>query len=307
MGRAQDRRGRAVRLRLTPLEDRTAPASGVVAAMSGTDLRVVDWMQGDTLAVHQTPSGVTLDATDTHLAYVGVGRVVLDVQSATVVTNDTSGLGTAPGRAVYMTRRTPSGSGLLFSGNLAPGATDPAPSATPPQTTTPPGSAGGSSASSGVVATLSNGELRAVDWRQADTLVVHQTATGVTLDAIATNLVYTGVTRVVLDVQSATVVTNDVSGLNGAAARTVYMTRRNASGPGFSFAGNLAPGATNPTPPVITPPPAAKDWFDLALNDAGLRSLARVVAGDGTIDRIDLLRLFAQVTQDGVVSANEFH
>ncbi|HEX4592377.1 MAG TPA: C2 family cysteine protease, partial [Gemmataceae bacterium] len=55
------------------------------------------------------------------------------------------------------------------------------------------------------------------------------------------------------------------------------------------------------------PPPPGSDWFDKALSDAGERSLARTVSGDGSIDRLDMLALFAQAAKDGVISANEIH
>jgi hypothetical protein len=38
-----------------------------------------------------------------------------------------------------------------------------------------------------------------------------------------------------------------------------------------------------------------------------MRSIARPVSGDGTIDRLDMLALFAQAAKDGTVSANEIH
>jgi hypothetical protein len=167
---------------------------------------------------------------------------------------------------------------------------------------------------SGVAATLSGGVLGIVDYKASDTLIIRQTPTGVTVTATDTNLTFTSVTRVTADVQNADVVTNDVSGLNGAAARAVYLSRRDPTGTKFASSGNLAPGATSPTtttttpPPNTTPPPTStKDWFDYALNDAGIRSLARTVSGDGTIDRLDMLALFAQAEKDGTITANEIH
>ncbi len=161
---------------------------------------------------------------------------------------------------------------------------------------------------SGISASLSSGVLRAIDYKAGDAVILHQTPTGVTVDATDTHLVFTGVTRVALDVRNDDVVTNDVTGLAGAPPRSVYLSRRSPAGTTFVSSGNLAPGATSG--PVVAPPPTTtppRDWFDAALNDAGLRSKARTVAGDGTIDRIDMLALMAQVAYDGVVSANEIH
>src|SRR5262245_14332288 len=50
----------------------------------------------------------------------------------------------------------------------------------------------------------------------------------------------------------------------------------------------------------------ASAWFDTALADAGLRSLSRLLANDGALDRADVLQLFDQVETDGTVSAAEF-
>ncbi|HEY1381223.1 MAG TPA: C2 family cysteine protease [Gemmataceae bacterium] len=160
---------------------------------------------------------------------------------------------------------------------------------------------------SGVAASLSSGLLRITDYKAADALVLHQTPTGVTVDATDTHQVYTGVSRVTVDVQNTDSVTNDVTGLAGTPPRSVYLSRRDPTGTKFIWAGNLAAGATSAVTVVTPPPPPTRDWFDLALNDAGLRSKARVAAGDGTLDRIDMLALFAQVAYDGAVSANEIH
>src|SRR5213083_1760511 len=102
MGRTNDGGGRAARLRLTTLEDRTLPASGVAASLSSWLLRVTDYKAGDTLVLHQTPAGVTVDAIDTHQVYVGVGRVTVDVRNDDRVTNDVTGLNGTPPRSVYL-------------------------------------------------------------------------------------------------------------------------------------------------------------------------------------------------------------
>jgi hypothetical protein len=167
----------------------------------------------------------------------------------------------------------------------------------------------------GLSVNFSGGILRVTDYRAADTIAVHQTASGVVLDAAGDHQVYSAVARVLLDVQSDARVTNDVAGLNGAKAREVYLSRRDASGARFQFTGDLAPGTTSgpasppptPTPPPVPPPtPTTKtDWFDVGMSDASLRTVARSLAGDGMLDRSDWLRLFAQVEADGTVSTAE--
>src|SRR5262249_49460326 len=42
-------------------------------------------------------------------------------------------------------------------------------------------------------------------------------------------------------------------------------------------------------------------WFDQALEDAAVRSLARFRAADGLLDRSDMLAVFGQVSRDGWV------
>jgi hypothetical protein len=168
-----------------------------------------------------------------------------------------------------------------------------------------------------VAASLSGGILRITDYKAADSLVLRQTPSGVSITATDTNQVYTAVTRVTLDVQNTDTVTNDVSGLGTTPPREVYLSRRDTTGTKFVSSGDLAAGATSgpvtTTPPPVTPPPTTPpppvtaDWFDRSLNDAGLRSLARTVAGDGVIDRLDMLALFAQAAKDGIVTANEIH
>src|SRR5207237_5371322 len=109
MGRTNGGGGRAVRLRLTPLEDRTLPSSGVVASLTSGILRITDYKAADALVLHQTPTGVTVDATDTHQVFVGVSRVTADVQNDDRVTNDVSALGSTPPRDVYLSRRDTTG------------------------------------------------------------------------------------------------------------------------------------------------------------------------------------------------------
>ncbi len=157
---------------------------------------------------------------------------------------------------------------------------------------------------SGLSTSLSGGVLRVTDWQPADTVALHQTPAGVTLDAAGTEKVFTGVARITVDVQADIRVINDTSGLGGAAARPVYLSRRAASGSGFSATGYLAPGATSG--PQAAPAPRG-DWFDTAIADGSLRTLTRSLARDGTLDRGDWLRVFGQVEQDGTVSATEFN
>src|SRR4051794_27644317 len=107
MGQNRDRGRRAPSLRLTPLEDRTLPASGVSAGLSNGILRLTDYKAADMLVVHQTPTGVAVTAIDTNLSYTAVTRVMLDVQNDDTVTNDVSGLGTGAPREVYLNRRDP--------------------------------------------------------------------------------------------------------------------------------------------------------------------------------------------------------
>jgi hypothetical protein len=177
-----------------------------------------------------------------------------------------------------------------------------------------------------VAASLSGGILRINDYKAGDTMFLRQTPTGVTIDATDTHQVFTAVARVTLDVQNTDTVTNDVSAIGTTSVRDVYLCRRDVTGTKFISSGNLAAGATSgpaattpppttpppttpppTTPPPTTPPPTTTDWFDRSLRDAGVRSLARTVTGDGQIDRLDMLALFAQVAKDGIVSANELH
>src|SRR5438105_4742915 len=109
MGRTNDGGPGAVRLRLTPLEDRTLPASGVAASVSSGLLRITDYKAADALVLHQTPTGVTVDAIDTHQVYTGVSRVTVDVRYDDSVTNDVAGLNGTPPLPVYLSRRDPTG------------------------------------------------------------------------------------------------------------------------------------------------------------------------------------------------------
>src|SRR5258708_1604095 len=123
MGRSRNEGRRAIRLRLTPLEDRTLPASGIVASLSSGILRITDRMPTDAVIVHQTPAGVPVPATDTNLSYQVVTRVTMDVQNNDTVTNDVSALGTTSAREVYLNRRDATGRTFVFGGDLAAGAT----------------------------------------------------------------------------------------------------------------------------------------------------------------------------------------
>jgi hypothetical protein len=175
----------------------------------------------------------------------------------------------------------------------------------------------------GLSESLANGVLRVTDYRAGDAVAVHQTISGVTVDAGSDHQSFAAVNCVILDVQNGARVTNDVSGLHGAAAREVYLSRRDTSGAHFVFNGDLAAGTTSgpsttpttpsaptpptvptPTPPPVTPP-ARPDWFDAAVTNTTLRTLARSDAADGTLSRSDWLQLFVQVEQDGTITAGE--
>lgn len=171
----------------------------------------------------------------------------------------------------------------------------------------------------GLNVSLSGGILRITDWRPSDVVGIFQTTSGITLHAAGEQQVYTGVARVIVDVQSTASVTNNVAGLNGAAARSVYLTRRDASGQHIASSGSLAAGATSgpaapttpaPQPPAPQPPPPVTPpttWFDAAIGDGALRTLARSLAADGVLSRNDWLRFFDQVGRDGTVNATEFN
>jgi hypothetical protein len=166
----------------------------------------------------------------------------------------------------------------------------------------------------GLSTSVSGGVLRVTDWRAGDALVVHQTTAGVTLDAGTDHQTFSAVSRVLLDVQNTDTVTNDVSALHGAAAREVYLSRRDSTGTKFVSSGDLAAGATaGPSSPIVPPPtpppgtPPKADWFDAAVSDPTLRTLARSLAADGSLARADWVQLFSQVEKDGTVSATEVH
>ena len=167
----------------------------------------------------------------------------------------------------------------------------------------------------GLSESLSGGVLRITDWRANDTIVVHQSTSGVTVNAGSDQETFSAVGRVMLDVQNTDTVTNDVSGLKGTAAREVYVSRRDTTGTKFVSNADLAAGATTgsatptaPTPPPTTPTPAPKtDWFTTAVSTPTLQTIARTDAADGTLSRSDWLQLFAQVEKNGAVSATEIH
>ncbi len=175
----------------------------------------------------------------------------------------------------------------------------------------------------GLSTSLSGGILRVTDWQAGDTVTVYQTPAGITLDPGANQQTFTAVSRVMLDVQNTDVVSNDVSGLDGASAREVYLSRRNPAGTAFVSNGDLAAGATSglsitpaPPPPVVPPPvvpppppvtPPKTDWFTAAVSTSTLQTIARADAADGSLSRSDWLQLFAQVEKNGTVSATEIH
>jgi hypothetical protein len=160
-----------------------------------------------------------------------------------------------------------------------------------------------------VTATLTGDVLRVTDWSSGDTLTLRQTPSGVVVESTAdgSQQAFVGVGRVVMDVQSDTRVVNDTSGLGGASSRGIYLARRDVTGLGFATTGAL--GLDPPPIPVDDGPPPQNtgDWFDSALSDADVTALARSLASDRTLDRIDMLRLFAEVASDNVVSAAEYH
>jgi hypothetical protein len=149
------------------------------------------------------------------------------------------------------------------------------------------------------------GVLRVTDWRATDAIVVHQTVAGITVDAGNDSQTFTAVSRVLLDVQNNVRVTNEVSGLNGVAAREIYVSRRDATGTTFVSTGNLPAGATSGLAATVPPTPSKTDWFSAAVGDQTLRSVAHSLAADGTLSRSDWLQLFAQVEKDGTVTAGE--
>jgi hypothetical protein len=165
----------------------------------------------------------------------------------------------------------------------------------------------------GLSESLASGVLKVTDWRAGDTITIHQAASGITVDAGADEQTFAGVNRVNLDVQYDATVTNDVGGLNGAAAREVYLARRDTTGTKFAASGDVAAGATSGpggapiTPPTPPPPPAKTDWFDAGISDPTLRSLARSLAADNWLTRGDWWQLFSQVEKDGTVTAGEIH
>jgi hypothetical protein len=168
----------------------------------------------------------------------------------------------------------------------------------------------------GLTAVVTAGVLRVTDWQAGEVIAVHQAAAAVSVESAGVTQVFVGSSRVWLDVQWDARVVNDAAGPGGAAARPVQVARRDATGARFTATVDLAPGAwsgpagvTPPAPPAPpSPPPSAPfDWFGAALQDAGLRTLARVEAGDGVLDRADVLHLLALAQSDGTVSAAEFH
>jgi hypothetical protein len=161
----------------------------------------------------------------------------------------------------------------------------------------------------GLSESLAGGVLKVTDWRAADTITIHQTTTGVTVDAGTDEQSFAGVNRVNLDVQYDASVTNDVSGLKGAGAREVYLARRDPTGTKFAASGDIAAGATSGPggSPVTPPPPPSADWFDAGISDPTLRTLARSLAADNWLTRGDWWQIFTQVEKDGTVSAGEFH
>src|SRR5581483_12027696 len=144
-----------------------------------------------------------------------------------------------------------------------------------------------------VNATLTAGILRLTDWKAGD---------AVTVDAAGTQQVFVGVGRVWVDVQSDARVTNDTAGLGTVAARPVQVARRDSTGRQFDSTVTVGPGVT-----VTAIPDYPADWFDTALSDPGLRTQARSLTADHTLDRLDMLKLFAQAATDGTVSAAELH
>jgi hypothetical protein len=158
----------------------------------------------------------------------------------------------------------------------------------------------------GLNVSVTAGVLRVTDWQPGDAVTLRQTATGVAVDAAGAHQEFAGVGRVCVDVQSGARVTNDISALGGAAARLVYLARRDPTGRMFASVGALAPGATS-GPATGQPPPTTPDWFDAALTDPGVRSLARKLAADGTLDRSDMLQIFTEIESDGTVVAAEFN
>lgn len=305
MSRTPSRNGVTARLLVTALEGRSLPASGIISSLNNGLLRITDWKPSDHVVVKQSASNVTIEAIDTHLVFVGVNRIIADVQYSDTITNDTGAMGGTPARSVYLSRRDSQGTGFYSSGDLPAGATSSPPST--PTTPVPPAQSSPSASNPAVTTSLSNGILRVNDWKRRDTLTIIQSPSGVTIQAFGTNQTFSNVSRLILDVQYDATVINDTSSMGSASPRSVYLNRRNASGTGFYSSSNLPAGATSLPPGTPSTPPTSQDWFDVSLNDPGVRSAARSAASNGTIDRIEMLGLLNQVASDGVVSSNEIH
>jgi hypothetical protein len=52
--------------------------------------------------------------------------------------------------------------------------------------------------------------------------------------------------------------------------------------------------------------PASNSWVDTNIQDTGIRNLANQYLSDGTLNRADVINIFAEVRQDGTVSSTEY-
>jgi hypothetical protein len=67
-------------------------------------------------------------------------------------------------------------------------------------------------------------------------------------------------------------------------------------------------GATNPNYSLVVTPAFSTSWYTASLTDPGVRGLVQTFnTNDGTIDRSEMMQIFAEVEQDGTVSTNEYN
>ena len=66
-------------------------------------------------------------------------------------------------------------------------------------------------------------------------------------------------------------------------------------------------GVVSPSPPTnFSFSSSSQTWFDRAIGDATLRSLATTLATDGMLDRSDWMDLLTSAAHDGSISATDF-
>jgi hypothetical protein len=99
--------------------------------------------------------------------------------------------------------------------------------------------------------------------------------------------------------------------LNGKPAGTYYILVNSTVGVTFQpFVVNINPGASpnpNPDPNPNPNPNPGNDWFAQNLQDPNLQALVRTrTDDDGVLSRNDMLAVFTEVAQDGVVTSAEY-